>query len=76
MKQKIENRITCKIKAGYYLKPLTHETMKLLRNNENKITKEKNGENVPHLPVHCNTVNNGYQQDSRVLYTFVPISHW
>ena len=50
--------------------------MKLLRNNENKITKEKNGENVPHLPVHCNTVNNGYQQDSRVLYTFVPISHW
>ena len=42
-----------------------------------KITKDKNGENVPHLEitevvlVHCNTVNNGYQKDSRVLYTFV-----
>ena len=37
-----------------------------------------NGENVPHLEitklvlVHCNIVNNDYQQDSRVLYTFVP----
>ena len=43
---------------------------------ENKITKDKNGENVPHLEilvvlVHCNIVNNDYQQDSRVLYTFV-----
>ena len=44
----------------------------------NKITKDKNGENVPHLEitevvlVHCNMVNNDYQQDSRVLYTFVP----
>ena len=41
-----------------------------------KITKDKNGENVPHLEitevvlVHCNIVNNEYQQDSRVLYTF------
>ena len=45
---------------------------------KNKITKNKNGENVPHLEitevvlVHCNIVNNDYQQDSRVLYTFVP----
>ena len=52
--------------------------MKLLRSTENKITKDKNGENVPHLEitevvlVHCNIVNNDYQQDSRVLYTFVP----
>ena len=35
-------------------------------------------ENVPHLQiteaalVHYNIVNNDYQQDSRVLYTFVP----
>ena len=36
---KIENRITFKIKSG---------------------------------PVHCNLVNNDYQQDSRILYTFVP----
>ena len=50
--------------------------MKLLGSTENKITKDKNGENVPHLTevvlVHCNIVNNDYQQDSRVLYTFVP----
>ena len=52
--------------------------MKLLECTENKITKDKNSENVPHLEitevalVHCNIVNNGYQQDSRVLYTFVP----
>ena len=52
--------------------------MKLLGNTESKITKNKNGENVPHLEitevvlVHCNMVNNDYQQDSEVLYTFVP----
>ena len=52
--------------------------MKLLGSAESKITKNKNGENVPHLEVaelvliHCNLVNNSYQQDSRILYTFVP----
>ena len=52
--------------------------MKLLGSTENKITKDKNGENVPHLEiaevvlVHCNIVNDDYQQDSRVLYIFVP----
>ena len=75
---KIENRITFKIKNGYSLELLTPETMKLLGSTKNKITKDKNGENVPHLEitevvlVHCNIVNNDYQQDSRVLYTFVP----
>ena len=75
---KIKNRITFKIKSGYYLKLLTPETMKLLGSTESKITKDKNGENVPHLEVvelvlvHCNLVNNDYQQDSRILYTFVP----
>ena len=74
----IENRIRFKIKNGYSLELLTKETMKLLGNTENKITKDKNGENVPHLKitevllVHCNIVNNDYQQDSWVLYTFVP----
>ena len=74
----IENRVTFKIKNGYGLELLTPETMKLLGSSENKITKDKNGENVPHLEitevvlVHCNMVNNDYQQDSRVLYTFVP----
>ena len=52
--------------------------MKLLGSTKNKITKDKNGENVLPLEitevllVHCNIVNNDYQQDSRVLYTFVP----
>ena len=52
--------------------------MKLLRSTENKITKDKNGENVPNPEitevalVHCDIVNNDYQKDSRVLYTFVP----
>ena len=41
---KIENRITFKIKNGYYLELLTPETMKLLGSAENKITKAKNGE--------------------------------
>ena len=60
---KIQNRITFKIKSGYYLELLTPETMKLLGSAEIKITKDKNGDNVPH---------NDYQQDSRILYTFVP----
>ena len=121
---KIENRVTYKIKNGYSLELLMPETMKLHGSTKTKITKDKNGENVPHfeitevvfrgesrtavtskmerlviivngfqlLPaitkrsilddavaldpplvlVHCNFVNNDYQQDSRVLYTFVP----
>ena len=52
--------------------------MKLLGSTKNKITEDKNGENVPHLEitevvlVHCNIVYNDYQQDTRVLHTFVP----
>ena len=52
--------------------------MKLLGSTVSKITKDKNGENVAHLEVfelvlvHCNLVNNDYQQDSRILYAFVP----
>ena len=75
---RIENRITFKIKNGYYPELLTPETMKLLGSTESKITKDKNGENVPHLEivelvlVNCNLVNNDYQQDSRILFTFVP----
>ena len=75
---KIENMVTFKIKNGYYLELLTPETIKLLESTESKITKDKNGENVPHLEIaelvliHCNLVNNNYQQNSRILYTFVP----
>ena len=52
--------------------------MKLIGSTENKITKDKNVESVRHLEInevilaHCNIVNNDYQQDSRVLYIFVP----
>ena len=45
---KIENRITFKIKTGYYFELLTPETMKLLGSTKSKITKDKNGENVSH----------------------------
>ena len=48
---KIENRVTVKIKNGYYLEILTPETMKLLGSTESKITKDKNSENVPHLEI-------------------------
>ena len=75
---RIENRITFKIKSGYYLELLTPETMKLLGSTDSKITKDNNGENVPHFEVaelvfvHCNLVNNDHQQPSRILHTFVP----
>ena len=48
---KIKNRITFKIKKGYSLELLTKETMKLLGSTKNKITKDKKGENVPHLKI-------------------------
>ena len=51
--------------------------MKLLASTKSKITKNENGENLPLLEItkvvliHCNIVNNDYQQDTRVFYTFV-----
>ena len=74
---KIENIITFKIKTGYYLEFSTPEIMKLLESTKSKVTKNENGENIPHLEitkiilVNCNIVNNDYLLDSRVLYTFV-----
>ena len=75
---KMENRIIFKIKDGYSLEFLTPETMKLLGSTKSKISTNENGENVPRLEItevvllHCNIANNDYQQDSRILYTFVP----
>ena len=72
---KMENRITLKIKTGLNIELLTPETMKLLGSTENK---DKYGANVPHLEinevvlVHCNIFNKDFHQDSRVLYAFVP----
>ena len=54
------------------------EMMKLLGSTKNNIAKDENGEYVSLLEitevvsVHCNTVNSDYQQDSRVLHTFIP----
>ena len=73
---KTENRITFKIKIGYYLKTLSSETSKLFGNTKNKITIDEYGKNLSHLEiteaalVHCNFVNNEYQHNIRVLFTF------
>ena len=48
---KIENRVTFKIRNGYSLELLTLETMKLLGSTKNKIIKDENGKNVPHLEI-------------------------
>ena len=50
---------------------LMPKTMNLLGSTKGKITKNENGGNLPHL-VLCKIVNDDYQQDSRVLHTFVP----
>ena len=71
----ISNRIVFKIKSGYKL--LSKETMRLLGSSSD-IDDDKNSELVPKLEsfdlvlVHCNVVNNNYQQASKVLFTFVP----
>ena len=76
--KKTENRITFKIKARYYLELLTPERMKLSGTTKSKMNKNENGKNVPPLKItevvliHCHIVNKDYQQESRVLSTFVP----
>ena len=75
---KIKNRIVFKIKTGYRLELLTEETMQLLGTSKKFIDKNKDGKIVPRLEtvevvsVHCNLVNNNYQQAFKVLFTFVP----
>ena len=67
-----------KIKTGYYFELLTYETMKLLKSTKRKITKDKHGENFPHIEItevvlfHCNINMNDHQHDSRILCAFVP----
>ena len=74
----INNKIVFKIKSGYKLELLSKETMKLLGSSADTIDGDKNSELVPKLEsvdlvlVHCNLVNNSYQQASKVLFTFVP----
>ena len=78
----INNRIVYKIKSGYKLELLSKETMKLLGSTKDTIDADKNSENVPKLQnvevvlVHCNLVNNAYQQHSKVLFTFLPTKQY
>ena len=75
---KIKNRIVFKVKTGYKLELLFPETMKLLGSTKKYVDEDIDGEDVPKLEsveivlVHCNLVNNSYQQASKVLFTFVP----
>ena len=74
---KIKSRIVFKIKTGYKLELLSLETMKLLGSTKKDVDQDKDGKEVPKLEsvevvlVHCNLVNNSYQQTSKVLFTFV-----
>ena len=78
----INNRIVFKIKSRYKLELLSKEKMKLLGGTKDTTDADKNSENVPKLEnvevvlVHCNLVNNAYQQHSRVLFTFVPTKQY
>ena len=78
----INNRIVFKIKSRYKLELLSKKRMKLLVITNDIIDADKNSENIPRLEnvevvlVHCNLVNNSYQQYSRVLFTFVPTKQY
>ena len=75
---KRKNRIIFKINTGYKLELVTGKTLQLLGSSKKVIDQSKNGELVPKLEtvevvlVHCNLVNNNYEQASKVLFTFVP----
>ena len=75
---KIKSRIAFKVKTGYKLELLTSETMKLLGSRNKDVDQDKDGEDVQKVKsievvlIHCNLVNNNYQQASQKLFTFVP----
>ena len=75
---KKKSRIVFKIKTSYKLELFSKETMQLLGSSKKNVDQNKDGENVPKLEsievvlVHCNLVNNNYQQASKVLFSFVP----
>ena len=75
---KIKNRIVYRVKTSYKLELLSPEAMKLLGSSKKGVDQDKDGEDVPKLEsdevvlVHCNLVNNKYEQASEVFFTFVP----
>ena len=76
MKQK--TGLHSKLNNNHYLELLIPVAIELLRSTKSKITKDKNGKNVPNLEVteavlvRSSVINNYYQQNLRFLYTFVP----
>ena len=74
---KTKSRIGFKVKTGCKLELLSSETMKLLGSTKKDVDQDKDGEDVPklesaaHVLVHCNLVNNNYQQALKLLFTFV-----
>ena len=76
--KKIKNRIVFKIKTAYKLEFISPETMKLLEVQKKMLIKIKMERAHPKLEsievalVHCNVVNNNYQQAPKVLFSFVP----
>ena len=75
---KIKNRIVFKIKTSYKLELLSEKNNAIIRKLKKDIDQNKDREIVPKLEtvevglVHCNLVNNNYQQALKVLFTFVP----
>ena len=75
---KVKNRVAFKLGAGVSLEFMSPETQKFLGFSVNKVTGTGNGDKVPQLEtvqtvlVHCNLVDNDYQRDSMILYSFVP----
>ena len=74
----IKSRIVFEIKTGCKLELSSPKTMRLLGSTKTDVDQNKDGEDVSKLEsvevdlVHCNLVNNNYQQASRVLFAFVP----
>ena len=78
---KIKSRFVFKVKTGYKLEFLSSETMKLLGSTKKDVDKDKDGEDVPKLEsvqvvlVHCNLINNTYQEASKVLFILCLINN-
>ena len=75
---KVQNRIFFTINTAYKLELLSEETMQLFGSSRKDIDQKQDGEIMPKLEtvevdlVHCNLVNNNYQQASDALFTFSP----
>ena len=67
---KIKNRIVFKIKTGYKLELVSSEMMKVLESTKKDVDHDKDGESVEVVLVHCNLVNNNYQQNIESIIYF------